>query len=191
MLVGGDDQRIALALRDLDRDDLGSEAAIRLGRGSLLLASQRKRVLILACDLEVLGDVLAGAGHGVVAISGLHLGIDEAPADGGVIHLGVAVERGGRLGHHERRPAHAFASARDDEVGLAAADRARGHRHGVEAGAAQTVEGHSARAVGKPRKQPRHAREVAIVLARLVGAAEDDVVDLIPVDSGIARKQRL
>src|SRR5205085_122536 len=59
------------------------------------------------------------------------------------------------------------------------------------AGAAQAVQGDTARFVRKPRQQPGHAREVAIVLARLVGAAEDDVVDLIPVDSGIARKQRL
>ena len=43
---------------------------------------------------------------------------------------------------------------------------------------------------GKPGEQPGHAREVAIVLAGLVGAAEDDVVELGPVDAGIALDQR-
>ena len=65
---------------------------------------------------------------------------------------------------------------------FAAADRPRRHRHRVEARAAQAVQGHAARAVGQPGEQPRHARQVAIVLARLVGAAEDDVVELAPVD---------
>ena len=92
MLVLVDDDRIALALRDLDRDDLGGEPAVRLRRGGLLLAAQREGVLVLAADLELLRDILAGARHGVVAVGRLHLRIDEAPADGGVVHLGIAVE---------------------------------------------------------------------------------------------------
>ena len=44
---------------------------------------------------------------------------------------------------------------------------------------------------GRPGEQPGHAREVAIVLARLVGAAEDHVVELAPVDVGVAVDQRL
>ena len=43
MLVLVDDDRVALALRDLDRDDLGGEAAVGLRRGGLLLAAQRRR----------------------------------------------------------------------------------------------------------------------------------------------------
>src|SRR4029077_11631589 len=39
--------------------------------------------------------------------------------------------------------------------------------------------------------QQRHARDVTIVLAGLVGAAEIDLVELRPVDLGIARHQRL
>ena len=38
--------------------------------------------------------------------------------------------------------------------------------------------------------QRRHSGEVAIVLAGLVGAAEDHVVELGPVDARIARDQR-
>ncbi len=43
---------------------------------------------------------------------------------------------------------------------------------------------------GKPREQAGHAREVAVVLARLVGAAEDHVVELGPIDARIALDQR-
>ena len=43
---------------------------------------------------------------------------------------------------------------------------------------------------GKPGEQARHPREIAIILARLVGAAEDDVVELGPVDAGVAVDQR-
>jgi hypothetical protein len=44
---------------------------------------------------------------------------------------------------------------------------------------------------GRPARQAGHAGKVAIVLAGLVGAAEDDVVDLVPVDAGVAVDQRL
>ena len=42
MLVAVDDDRIALALRDLDRDDLGVEAAAGLRRGGLGLAAHAR-----------------------------------------------------------------------------------------------------------------------------------------------------
>ncbi len=40
-------------------------------------------------------------------------------------------------------------------------------------------------------EQQRHARDIAVVLARLVGAAEDHIVDGVPVDGRVARHQRL
>ena len=49
-------------------DDLRGEPAVRLRRGGLLLAAQREGVLVLAADLELLRDILAGARHRVVAI---------------------------------------------------------------------------------------------------------------------------
>ena len=62
MLVAVDDDRIALALRDLDRDDLRREPAVGLRRRGLLLAAQREGVLVVAADLEVLRDILAVLG---------------------------------------------------------------------------------------------------------------------------------
>ena len=52
------------------------------------------------------------------------------------------------------------------------ADRAGGMPDGIEPGAAQPVHSRAARPVGQAGQQPRHARDVAVVLARLVGAAE-------------------
>ena len=152
MLVRVDDDRVALALRD-------STATISAARRPLACAaaafswlrsakaSWSSRLIWKSC-----GDILGRARHGVVAIGRLHLRIDEAPADGGVVHLGIAVEGAGRLGHDEGRAAHAFAAAGDDQVGLAAADRPRRHRHRIEARAAQAVERDAARAVGQARR---------------------------------------
>ena len=152
-------------------DDLGGEAAVRLRRGGAALAFDRERVLVLAADLIVLGDILGRLGHRIDAELLLHQLVDEAPADRGVVHLGLAVEGGGRLGDDEGRPAHALDAAGDDQAPLPAPHRPRRHRHRVEAGAAEAVQRHSARRVGQAGEQPGHARDVAIVLARLVGAA--------------------
>jgi hypothetical protein len=121
----------------------------------------------------------------------LHLRIDEAPADGRVVDFGAPVERRFRLWHHEGRPAHALTAAGNDQIGFASPNRARRHCNRIESRAAEAVESHSAGAVGQPRKQPGHSREVAIVLARLVGAAEDHIVQLGPVHVRIAVDQRL
>ena len=51
--------------------------------------------------------------HRVDAVLRLHQRIDEAPADGGVVDLGRALERFRRLAHHERRAGHRFDAAGD------------------------------------------------------------------------------
>ena len=50
-------------------------------------------------------------------------------------------------------------------------DHARSARHGIEPGAAQAVEGGARHVDGQPCEQRAHAGDVAIVFARLVGAA--------------------
>src|SRR5262249_2951793 len=86
---------------------------------------------------------------------------------------------------------HALDPARDHELRLAAPDGARGRAHGVEAGSAQAVHGGSRNRLRKPGQQQRHARHVAVVLARLIHAAVDHVVDGGPVDRRVAPDQRL
>src|SRR5690606_3899838 len=70
-------------------------------------------------------------------------------------------------------------------------DGAGGDADGVEAGAAQAVDGGGGDFHGQARQQHGHAGDVAVVFAGLVGAAVDQVVDLGPVDVRIARHQCL
>src|SRR3546814_15811278 len=101
-----DHGHLALAAGNLDGDDLAGQPPALGRRLALLLAAEGEGVLVLAADLELLGDVLAGLRHGVGAVELLHLRIDEAPAAGGVVDLGGAGEGGSGLGHHEGGPGH-------------------------------------------------------------------------------------
>ena len=105
------DHRVALAALDGDgRDLLGEEPAVlRFFRS--LLAGVGELVLVGAGDLEFLRHILTGFRHGVRAVRLLHQLVNEAPADGGVVHLGRPRKRLCRLAHHEGRPAHAFDAA--------------------------------------------------------------------------------
>ena len=57
-------------------------------------------------------------------------------------------------------------------------------------GRAQAVHGHAGHRLRQARQQRRHARDVAVVLAGLVGAAEVDVLDLGRVDAGALDRRR-
>ena len=129
-LLAGDRHRHGLAFE---------EAGLVRGLPALLRA-QREGILVGARHLEFGGHVLGRLGHRVDAVLLLHQRIDEAPADGGVFDLHAARERAVGLGHHERRARHALHAAGDHQLGLAGCDRARAHRHRVEAGAAQAVD---------------------------------------------------
>ena len=190
MLVAVDDDGVALALGDRNRRDLRGEAAIALRGGGAALALGRESILILAAYTEFLGHILGRLGHRIDAELRLHQLVDEAPADRRVVHLGLAIEGAGRLGDDEGRAAHALDAAGDDQAALPAADRPRRHRDRIEAGAAEPVQRHAARRLRQPGEQPRHARDVAIVLARLVGAAVDHILDRPPIDAWIAFDQR-
>jgi hypothetical protein len=85
VLVGVEQHRIALALRDADRDDLVLELARVLRRGGFLLASQRKCVLHFARDAVRTGDVFGGDAHVVLVVD-----VPQAIDDHGVDHLPVA-----------------------------------------------------------------------------------------------------
>src|SRR5260370_556178 len=77
-----------------------------------------------------------------------------------------------------------------DEVYLGCANQA-GARNRLEAGRAQSVERDAPDRIRQARQEQRHAGDVAVVLAGLVGAAEIDLVERRPVDLGIAPHQRL
>ena len=191
MLVLVDHDRAGLAARRFDRDDLLGEIAGGGGARGALLRAQRERILVLARHLIFLGDVLAGLGHRIDAVARLHRRIDEAPAERGVVGLDRARKRLARLAGDERRPRHRLDPAGDGEIHLAGADGARRIADGVEARGAQPVDGEAGDRLRQPGEQERHARDVAVVLAGLIGAAEEHFVEPRPVGLGVAGDERL
>ncbi len=183
-LVGLDQDRLAAARR-LDRDDLlGQPASLGCGDGALV-AAQGECVLVLAADPVAFGDVLAGLAHRLGRDAELrHARVDHAPAEGGVVHR-LRAAREGALGllDHPGGAAHRLDPAGEVEVALAELDRAGGGVDRLQAGGAEPVDGGAGDALRQAGEQRRHPRDVAVVLAGLVGGAEVDVDDPLRVDA--------
>ena len=92
--------------------------------------------------------------------------------------------------HDERRARHALDTACDREVGVACGNRSRCGADGIEARTAESVDGGRGRTFRQSREQHGHARDVAIVFARLIRTAEVDVVDRVPVELRVPLSQR-
>jgi hypothetical protein len=71
------------------------------------------------------------------------------------------------------------AAAGHEQLTLTGADSLRGARDRLETGAAEPVDRLTRDLDRQAREQRRHPRDVPIVLPRLVGAAEDDVLDAV------------
>ena len=185
-----DQHRAFLAAGRLNRHDLGGEIAVAFRLAGAHLRAECKCVLIGTADLEFLRHVLSRFRHGIDAVLALHQRIDETPADCRVENLDLARKGGVGLALDEGRARHRFDAASNGEVHLAGLDSARGGADRLHARCTKTVKRHARHAVGQPRQEQRHARDVAVVLAGLVGAAEEHVVELFPVDMGVALPQR-
>ena len=161
-----------------------------LDRGhSAHLAVVGHAVLRFAFDLVVGGHVLGRLGHRVDAVFFFHQFVDEAPADGGVIHRVVTAEGTFGFGHDKGRAAHAFHAAGNHQIGFTGLDGARCRADGVHARAAQTVDGGTGQLHRQTRQQTAHVSHVAVVFTRLVDAAVKQVGDGRPVDVGVAGHQ--
>ncbi len=166
-------------------DELVREAPGGLRRGPALMGAKRERVLVLAADAVALGHVLAGLAHALEREHRLHRRIGEAPAERAVVEDAVAAREGAlRLGRHERRPAHRLDPAGDEEVAIAREHCVACGSDRGQPGCAQPVERHACHRLRQASQQRPHARDIAVVLAGLVGAAEIDVLDLGRVDAG-------
>ena len=115
-LVGVDQQRIALALGHLHRDDLLGQATLLGGCGGPLVARRRERILALPGDAHLLvvpfgrethGDVVERVGEPVVHHGVHQCGVTD-PVPGA-----RARQQVGRLGHR-------LHAARDDDLGVPA-----------------------------------------------------------------------
>ncbi len=67
--------------------------------------------------------------------------------------------------------------ASNDHLSLAAPDRTGGNRHGIEARSTQSIDSPAGNRFRQSSQEQRHAGNVSIVLAGLVGTAQNHIVD--------------
>ena len=167
-----------------DRDELVVEPARLRSRRPATLRLERELVLILARDAPALGHVLAGLAHRLEREHGLELRVREAPAERRVPGRRVAARESlVRLGHRERRPRHRLDAAGDEEVSVPGGHGVTRRDDRRETRRAEPVDGDAGDGLRQAREEHGHARHVPVVLARLVRAAEVDVLDLVGCDA--------
>ena len=178
-LVGGEDDRVALLLRDRERHDLVLEAAAFLRRRRLLLRGEGERVLLLAADLVLLGHVLGRDAHVVLVVD-----VEQAVGDHRVDQLPVAHALAlARAEQHVRRQAHVLLAAGDADLVVAVADRLRGEHHRLQAGAADGIDRQRRHALRQAALDHRLTRRV-LARAGREHLAEDDLADLVAREPG-------
>ncbi len=176
-LVLGDDG-VALAALDGDGGDFLVELASHLRGFRLVLRRYGERVLFLARNAVLGGDVLGRLAH-VVVVEGvpqavLDHGVDQAE----VAHLLARTDIGGMRGQR-----HAFLAAGDDNVAVAQRHLLRPQRHRAQARTADLVDRPGRRTDAEARLDRRLARR-ALPLRRLQHLAQDHFVDVGGVDAG-------
>jgi hypothetical protein len=181
--------RRAATLRNLHARDLPLEPTGRLRRRRLLLRAQRKQILIVARNAELLGHMLRRFAHGIGAVGRLHGRVHEAPAQTGVEQLHIAPERRAGLRHHEGRAGHALHAAGQIHLPLAHPDRARSASHRRQAARTQAIDRLTRHRHRQAGQQRRHARHIAIVVAGLVGTAEHHIGDGRRIERRLSRHQ--
>ncbi len=185
-LVGFDQHRVAaVGLGRDDRHQLLGEASGGGGVDGALVAAKRELVLSIASDRIALGDVLGRLAHRLGRVALGHRGVDQPPPERRVVHR-LRASRQARLGlgHHPRRAAHRLRAAGQVELTLAEAKRPGGAVDCLEPRGAEPVHGHARDLDRKACEQRRHPRDVAVVLAGLVGGAPVDVGDALGVEPG-------
>ena len=189
MLIRSDDEILTATLGNRDGNDfLVKHAGVDSGFRALL-ASQGKRVLILARDQETVGDILRRLSHRIDAVLLLDRLVNEAPAEGCVIKLGITTVRCALFRQNERRTRHGLHAAGYTECNCAGANSIGDIADSIHAGTAQPVDGHGGHRYRQAGQQHGHARYVAIVFPCLVGAAVGKVLDLHGVEIFITLEQ--
>lgn len=117
-----------------------------------------------------------------------HLRIDEAPAQRRVLQLLRTAERRLRL-QHERCADHVFDAAGSQQFRFAATDCLRRAADGAEDISALPIDRRARHHAWQSGERCGHARDVAIFRARLIGAAEQNVVGRYPIHAGMTLDQ--
>jgi hypothetical protein len=177
-LVASERPGLLAAGRHLDGQDLRSEAPVLPGGDGALVGAQRERVLLLTGDVVLLDEVLRRLPHRDRRVELGEVGVDEPPPEARVHELRHAPRRQRlRLCHDPRRPGHRLHAPGHDDVGLVDLDRPPGLHDGIQAGRAQAVHRGARHGDRQSGEQQAHPGDVAVVLAGLVRAAGDDLVD--------------
>jgi hypothetical protein len=185
MLVPLDPDGLAPAPGYGDGDDLVREPAGVHGRDGAAMAFDGEGVLLLARDLHLLGDVLRRLAQADDGIHRVHPRVVKAPADRGVPHLRMPhLGRALRLRHGPGRPAHGFDTAADEDIALLGDDRLGRLIDRLERRGAVAVDRDAGHFLREASEQHRHARDIAVVLARLIAAAGVDVIERGRGDTG-------
>ena len=190
VFVGVDVDVVSASLGHRHRNDLRRESTVRHRFMGALLRTQCERILIGSGHAVFGCDVLRGLGHRVRSELTLQGRVDETPADRRVEHLGSALERSGRLGHHQRSARHRLDTAGHQQVGRSGSDRACRDDHRVHARRAEPVDREGRHARVHTGEQRRHPSDVAVVFAGLVRAPHDDLVDCARRQIGIPPEHR-
>src|SRR2546427_372692 len=171
--------RLGFALGHQNGNDLFGEPPRLLRDNRALVAAKRECVLVLARHLVLLRNALGGLAHLQRSVPLGHLRVDEPPAEGCVVcGLRASRKRSIRLGHHPWRAGHALDAAGDHDLGGAGLDFTGGGDGCLHARPAQSVHGLPRHLDRKACEQERHARDIAVVFARAVRAAENHVLHL-------------
>src|SRR6185437_14735658 len=149
----------------LHRDDLVLELVGLLGGRHAALRLQRIFVLVFAADLVALGDDVGGVDHGHV--------------DVGRVFQQLRIL--GLLWHAPAGDGDTLDAAGDDAVGAVGADVVRGHRDGLQARRAETIDGHAG---GRLRHAGEQRGFTADVARQMRAITEIAVLDIILGDAG-------
>ncbi|MNT33462.1 hypothetical protein D3C72_1693910 [compost metagenome] len=135
---------------------------------------QRGLVLLRARDVVFLGDVLGGHAH-VDAVEGIVQRAQHHVDQAGIAHARAPAGRRRQV----RRAAHALDAAADGRVGIAQQDGLRGADDGLQAGAAQAVDGQRRRVGRHAAVDGRDAAQVHVTRFSLDHIAEHHVADVV------------
>ena len=175
------DERRALLLRDLDRDDLVLEPSLRGGVRRLAMALDGVGVLVFASDLELFGDVLAGHAHVALVERAPEAVVDHRVDERAVAHA----QSFAHAREQVRGVAHRLHAAGDGDVDVAGGDPLRGEHDGLEARAADLVDRHRGDVLVQAAVERGLARGV-LPLAGGDDVAHDALVDGGGIDAGAA-----